>query len=229
MPESGNQISRHRRRRHRRLDGAPRRWRRCSGARCMPSPWSNPTRSAPSASARRRSRRSSLFNKMLGIDEDEFMRADPGHLQARHRVRRLGRGWATATSTPSAASGLTSARVPFHQYWLKRAQPGKAATLERLLAARAAAAAGQASCRRAPIRRASPLAEIAYAYHFDAALYARVPAPLRRSTRRRAHRGQDRRGAAARRRRLRRARCSSKAARASTATCSSTARDFAAC
>ena len=31
------------------------------------------------------------FNRMLGIDENEFIARDQGHVQARHRVRRLGR------------------------------------------------------------------------------------------------------------------------------------------
>ena len=83
-----NQIGRHRRRRNRRLDDAPPRSRGCWARACR-SRWSSPPRSASSASARRRSPRSRHSTGMIKIDEDDFLRAHAGHVQARHRVRGL--------------------------------------------------------------------------------------------------------------------------------------------
>jgi hypothetical protein len=55
-----------------------------------------------------------LFNAMLGIDEDEFMRRTQGTLQAGHRVRELDAPRPPLSPRLSAVSaGATSAWSPF--------------------------------------------------------------------------------------------------------------------
>ena len=51
--------------------------------------------------------------------------ADPGHVQARHRVRRLGRAWATATSTRSARTASNMEGVSFHALLAAHAPAGR--------------------------------------------------------------------------------------------------------
>ena len=74
MAGPDRQAGRHRRRRHRGL-GRRRGARSSSSGRCSTSRWSNPTRSAPSASANRPSRPRAPSTICSGIDEREFMRA----------------------------------------------------------------------------------------------------------------------------------------------------------
>ena len=62
------------------------------------------------------------FNRMLGINENEFMQRDPGHVQARHRVRRTGAAWATAISIRSDSTATTSQGVAFPPALPARAQ-----------------------------------------------------------------------------------------------------------
>jgi tryptophan halogenase len=111
------------------------------------------------------------FNRVLGIDEAEFMRetqasfklgvefvnwGKPGE-RYMHGFGRLGQDLAT---------------VPFEQYWQKMRRLGKAAPLEEYSITRMAAKAGKFMPARFDVPN-SPLADIAYAYHFDASLYAR--------------------------------------------------------
>ncbi len=70
--------------------------------------WWSPTRSASSASAKPRSR-SSRVQPRAGARRRRLHARDAGHLQARHRVRQLGRASATVTSTASGRSARTTA------------------------------------------------------------------------------------------------------------------------
>ncbi|WP_020651718.1 tryptophan halogenase family protein [Massilia niastensis] len=111
------------------------------------------------------------FNRVVGIDENEFMRETMGSFKLgvefvnwgklgdryMHGFGRLGQDLAT---------------VPFDQYWQKMRRLGKAAPLEEYSITRMAAKAN----RFMPARRDlpnSPLGDITYAYHFDASLYAK--------------------------------------------------------
>ncbi|HEX9172649.1 MAG TPA: tryptophan halogenase family protein [Telluria sp.] len=112
-----------------------------------------------------------LFNKVVGIDEQEFMRETQGTFKLgvefvnwgklgeryMHGFGRLGQDLAT---------------VPFDQYWQKMRALGKAAPLEQYSMTRMAAKANKFMPARRDLAN-SPLNDIAYAYHFDASLYAR--------------------------------------------------------
>ena len=111
------------------------------------------------------------FNRVLGIDENEFMRETMGSFKLgvefvnwgklgdryMHGFGRLGQDLAT---------------VPFDQYWQKMRRVGKAAPLEEYSITRLAAKANRFMPARHDVPN-SPLADINYAYHFDASLYAR--------------------------------------------------------
>jgi tryptophan halogenase len=111
------------------------------------------------------------FNRVVGIDEQEFMRETQGTFKLgvefvnwgklgdryMHGFGRLGQDLAT---------------VPFDQYWHKMRSLGKAAPLEEYSITRMAARANKFMHPRHDVPN-SPLGEINYAYHFDASLYAR--------------------------------------------------------
>jgi tryptophan halogenase len=64
--------------------------------------------------------------------------------------------------------------MQFHQYWLKARAMGRAKNIEAYSLNTLAAEAGRFMTPPSDAPRNSPLAEIAYAYHFDAGLYARM-------------------------------------------------------
>ena len=111
------------------------------------------------------------FNRVVGIDENEFMRETMGSFKLgiefvnwgklgeryMHGFGRLGQDLAT---------------VPFDQYWQKMHRLGKAAPLEEYSITRMAAKAGKFMPARFDVPN-SPLRDITYAYHFDASLYAK--------------------------------------------------------
>jgi len=111
------------------------------------------------------------FNRVVGIDENEFMRETQGSFKLgiefvnwgklgeryMHGFGRLGQDLAT---------------LPFDQYWQKMRRAGKAAPLEQYSITRMAAKAGKFMPPRHDVPN-SPLGDIAYAYHFDASLYAK--------------------------------------------------------
>jgi tryptophan halogenase len=111
-----------------------------------------------------------LFNDVLGIDEDEFVRAtratfklgiefvDWGKLGERY-MHGFGR------------FGPDVGTVDFYQYWLKLHQLGKAPDLGRFSINQMAARAAR-FMRPRPDAVNSPLADIASAFHIDAGLYA---------------------------------------------------------
>jgi len=125
------------------------------------------------ASARRPSRPSSCSIAMLELDEKRVRAADPGHLSSSASSSSTGRASAIATSMVSARWGQDTWTVDFHQYWLKQYLAGKAKELEYYSIQHNGLPGRQV---HAPARRHAevrPLSQIAYAFHFDASLYAR--------------------------------------------------------
>jgi tryptophan 7-halogenase len=112
-----------------------------------------------------------LFNATLGLDENEFVR----QTQATFKLGIEFAGWLREGSAYLHAFGPVGGRdlglVPFYQYWLKLHLAGEASGLGDYVF-NAIAARGNRFMRSADIQN-SPLSNIAYAFHFDAGLYAR--------------------------------------------------------
>jgi tryptophan halogenase len=112
-----------------------------------------------------------LYNKVLEIDEDEFVRATQGSFKLGIEFvdwGRVGERYMHAFGR----FGQDLATVPFEQYWLKMHQAGKAADLGEYAITRVAAHRNRFMRPRRDLGN-SPLADIHYAFHFDAALYAK--------------------------------------------------------
>ena len=111
------------------------------------------------------------FNRVLGIDEAEFMRETQGSFKLGVEFVNWGR-LGERYMHGFGRLGQDLATVPFEQYWYKMRRMGKAAPLEQYSITRMAAKAGKFMPARHDVAN-SPLGDIAYAYHFDASLYAR--------------------------------------------------------
>jgi len=111
------------------------------------------------------------FNRVLGIDEAEFMRETMGTYKLGIEFVNWGRV-GERYMHGFGRMGQDLATVPFEQYWHKMRGLGKAAPLEEYSITRMAAKAGKFMPPRHDVGN-SPLADIAYAYHFDAGLYAK--------------------------------------------------------
>ena len=111
------------------------------------------------------------FNRVLGIDEAEFMRETQGSFKLGVEFVNWGR-LGERYMHGFGRLGQDLATVPFEQYWYKMRRLGKAAPLEQYSITRMAAKAGKFMPPRFDVAN-SPLGDIAYAYHFDASLYAR--------------------------------------------------------
>jgi tryptophan halogenase len=114
----------------------------------------------------------SAFNRLINVDEAEFVRQTQGTFKLGIQFNdwgKIGDSYVHGFGTIGRDLGL----MPFHQYWLKARAAGKAKDLALYSLNSLAAPLGKfmAPPRDAPA--GSPLAEIAYAYHFDAVLYAR--------------------------------------------------------
>jgi tryptophan halogenase len=110
-----------------------------------------------------------LFNGGLGIDEDDFLRATNGTFKLGIEFVdwvRPGHRYLHAFGTIGRPLGL----IPFHHYWLRhRAAGGK----QPLWAFSASAEAARLGRFGRPAERPEGLPSgIAYAFHFDASLYA---------------------------------------------------------
>ncbi|MGA9333930.1 MAG: tryptophan halogenase family protein [Rudaea sp.] len=111
-----------------------------------------------------------LFNNVLELDENDFVRQTRGTFKLGIEFvdwGRLGDRYIHGFGTIGQDRGL----VQFHHYWLKRFRQGKARDIGAYSINTAAAPAGK-FMRSADLPN-SPLSNIAYAYHFDAGLYAR--------------------------------------------------------
>jgi len=114
----------------------------------------------------------SAFNRLLEIDEAEFVRQTQGSFKLGIQFNdwgQLGDSYIHGFGTIGRDVGL----LPFHQYWLKAKAQGRASDISRYSLNTVAAPLGKFTAAPSDAPPNSPLAEIAYAYHFDATLYAR--------------------------------------------------------
>ncbi|HEX5682395.1 MAG TPA: tryptophan halogenase family protein [Ideonella sp.] len=112
-----------------------------------------------------------LYNSVLGIDEDEFIRETQGTFKLGIEFvdwGRLGNRYMHAFGK----LGQDRWTVDFHQYWLKLRLAGRAAPLENYSINRVAALRGKFMRATQEVPN-SPLADITHAFHFDAGLYAK--------------------------------------------------------
>jgi tryptophan halogenase len=111
------------------------------------------------------------FNRVVGIDETAFLKATNGSFklgiefvnwgkQGERYIHGFGR------------LGKDLGPLGFEQYWLRMRAQGKAAALDEYSITRMAAKANKFMPASSEVPN-SPLEDIAYAYHFDASLYAK--------------------------------------------------------
>ena len=113
----------------------------------------------------------SAFNALLGIDEAEFVRETQGSFKLGIQFNdwgKIGDRYLHGFGTIGRDLGL----MPFHQYWLKARELGQAKDIGVYSLNTLAAEADKFMTPPSDAPRNSPLAEIAYAYHFDAGRYA---------------------------------------------------------
>jgi tryptophan halogenase len=111
------------------------------------------------------------FNETLGIDEVEFVRAVRGTFKLGIQFVDWG-SVGTSYIHGFGAIGHDYRGLPFHQYWSKLNLAGKAQDIGQYSLNTAAAPLGKFISGATDVPKNSPLAQVAYAYHFDAGLYA---------------------------------------------------------
>jgi len=112
-----------------------------------------------------------LYNRVLEVDEIEFIKQTQGTFKLGIEFvdwGRLGDRYIHGFGTIGHDYGL----LPFYQYWLKMFAAGKAAGIGEYSLNTAAAPRGKFMTSASDVPAHSPLANIAYAYHFDAGRYA---------------------------------------------------------
>jgi tryptophan halogenase len=112
-----------------------------------------------------------LFNRVLEIDEDEFMRETQGSFKLGIEFVNWGR-LGSRYMHAFGRFGQDLWTVPFYQYWLKMHQAGQAPELGEYAITRVAAYQNKFMRPPSDVQN-SPLNDITYAFHFDAGLYAR--------------------------------------------------------
>lgn len=111
------------------------------------------------------------FNKVLEIDENEFMRETQGTFKLGIEFIDWGR-IGTTYMHGFGKFGQDLWTVNFEQYWQKMYQQGKAADIAEYSINRMAAKSNK-FMRAVTDMGSSPLADLVHAFHFDASLYAR--------------------------------------------------------
>lgn len=111
------------------------------------------------------------FNAALKLDEDEFLRRTQGSFKLGIEFVNWGaKGERYTHGFGTIAHDFYG--TPFHHFWLKRRLEGRPSDLNKC-SINTAAPAQAKFMRPRPDMAGSPLADIAYAFHFDASLYAR--------------------------------------------------------
>jgi tryptophan halogenase len=113
----------------------------------------------------------SAFNRLLEINEAEFIRQTQGSFKLGIQFNdwgKIGDSYVHGFGMIGRDLGL----LPFHQYWLKARAAGKAGDIGRYSLNTLAAPLGKFMVPPSDAPANTPLAEIAYAYHFDAVRYA---------------------------------------------------------
>jgi tryptophan halogenase len=112
-----------------------------------------------------------LFNRMLDLDEDQFMRDTQASFKLGIEFVNWGR-LGDRYIHGFGVIGQDNWTVDFHQYWLKMYQAGKAQELDHYSINTAACLSNKFIRAQANMPN-SPLGQIVHAYHFDASLYAK--------------------------------------------------------
>jgi tryptophan 7-halogenase len=112
-----------------------------------------------------------LFNRMLELDENEFMRKTQGTFKLGIEFVNWGR-LGDRYVHGFGVIGQFNWTVDFHHYWLKQYLAGKAKDLSHY-SINTAACFHNKFLRAQPDMPNSPLGQIAHAFHFDASLYAK--------------------------------------------------------
>jgi tryptophan halogenase len=113
-----------------------------------------------------------FFNGVLQLDENEFVRRTQGTFKLGIEFvnwTRIGDAYMHTFGKIGQDLGV----LPCYQYWLKMRQRGAVADLGHYSIA-AMACRSAKFMRGRPEMKGSPLADITYAFHFDASLYARL-------------------------------------------------------
>jgi tryptophan halogenase len=113
------------------------------------------------------------FNNLLRIDEADFVRQTQGSFKLGIQFVDWGRIGDRYIHGFGTGIGPDLGLLPFHQYWIKAWLAKRAKEISHYTLNTVAAPRGKfmVSARDTPAN--SPLSSIAYAYHFDAALYAK--------------------------------------------------------
>ena len=111
------------------------------------------------------------FNRLLGLDEDEFVRRTNATFKLGIEFVNWG-GLGDRYIHPFGAYGQEMEGLHFHHFWLRHARTGKGRPLDDYCMAILAAREGRFQ-RPDASKVNSPLSTITYAFHFDASLYAR--------------------------------------------------------
>lgn len=112
-----------------------------------------------------------LFNKVLELDEDEFVRETQGSFKLGIEFVNWGR-LGSRYMHAFGRFGQDLWTVPFHQYWLKMHQACQVPDIGEYAITRVAAYQNKFMRPPADVHN-SPLNDITYAFHFDAGLYSR--------------------------------------------------------
>lgn len=114
-----------------------------------------------------------MFNgQMLGIAEADFVKRTQGTVKLGIQFQdwsRIGDSYIHGFGVIGRSRGP----LPFHQFWLKQHLAGRAGSIGDYSLQTVMAPAGKFMPGDGAAPPDSPLADIAYAYHFDASLYAR--------------------------------------------------------